>query len=135
MALPSLNNKTAIGNLSLDDKASIISSLVHSGKLQLANYGAINFNQTVNTETGTATKEGGESFGGQAITNALSQIRNSISALSSTITNFLQSSMTEKQVAENFAEAIPKDIKTDTEDKIVVGFGGVNSTLLKILEK
>lgn len=121
MALPALNNKTALGNLSLDDKASIISSLVHSGKLQLANYGNINFNQNVAVSGGTATKEGGGTD--SSITNTmirvLEQIRDSITNLNTNIASFIESSKIEKEVAQNLIEA-----QQNIGDAKVPGEGG-----------
>lgn len=130
MALPSLDNKTSIGNLSLDDKASIISSLVRSDKLQLANYGAINFNQNV-TVTGTATREGGEGFNGNVVISILTELKNSILGLSSDIKNFISSSETEKQVSQNFMEAVAKDIKSKGEEENSGGARGFNEATFK----
>lgn len=107
MALPALNNQSTIGNLSLDDKASIITSLVRSGKLQLANYGSINFNQTVAVSGNTATKESGgiTSAVGETTIRMLEQIRDSIMDLSSNIINYLESSKIDRQVTQNLLEA------------------------------
>lgn len=131
MALPSLDNKTTIGNLSLDDKASIISSLVRSDKLQLANYGAINFNQNV-TVTGTATREGSDGgFGGNVVISILTELKNAILGLSSDIKNFISSSETEKQVSQNFLEAVAKDVKSKSEEEEARGSRGFDEATFK----
>ena len=149
MALPSLDNKTTIGQLSLDDKASIITSLVQSGKLGLSNYGAINFNQNVSVQ-GTATREGGSA--GSDFTAGLNEIKNSILGLTANISEFINKFVQEKQVSDNFMEAVARDVKSKGEERetsgesailrlqkpfenVAEGLNGVNKTLKEMAEK
>jgi|694.fasta_scaffold00420_44 uncharacterized protein (TIGR02594 family) len=144
MALPALNNKNAIGNLSLDDKSQILTSLVQSGKLQLVNYGAINLNQNV-TSNATATKENSSNYFGEAMVRALENIKGLLFDLNNNILRYIETTSTSQQVTQNLLESKAKDIEvTKTAGGIGIGkenlekfykiFESMNNGILKLSE-
>jgi uncharacterized protein YcbK (DUF882 family) len=144
MALPALNNQNAIGNLSLDDKSQILTSLVQSGKLQLVNYGAINLNQNV-TSNATATKENSSNYFGEAMVRALENIKGLLFDLNNNILRYIETTTTSQQVTQNLLESKAKDMEvTKTEGGIGIGkenlekfykiFESMNNGILKLSE-
>lgn len=142
MALPALNNQNAIGNLSLDDKSQILTSLVQSGKLQLVNYGAINLNQNV-TSNATATKENSSNYFGEAMVRALENIKGLLFDLNNNILRYIETTTTSQQVTQNLLESKAKDMEvTKTEGGIGIGkenlekfykiFESMNNGILKL---
>jgi uncharacterized protein (TIGR02594 family) len=144
MALPALNNKNAIGNLSLDDKSQILTSLVQSGKLQLVNYGAINLNQNV-TSNATTTKENSSNYFGEAMVRALENIKGLLFDLNNNILRYIETTTTSQQVTQNLLESKAKDMEvTKTEGGVGIGkenlekfykiFESMNNGILKLSE-
>ena len=144
MALPALNNQNAIGNLSLDDKSQILTSLVQSGKLQLVNYGAINFNQNINSNA-TATKENSSNYFGEAMVRALENIKDILFDLNNNILRYIETTATSQQVTQNLLESKAKDLEvTKTDGGIGIGkenlekfykiFESMNNGILKLSE-
>lgn len=144
MALPALNNQNAIGNLSIDDKSQILTSLVQSGKLQLVNYGSINFNQNINSNA-TATKENSSNYFGDAMIRALENIKGILFDLNNSILRYIETTSTSQQVTQNLLESKARDIEvTKTEGGVGIGkenlekfykiFESMNSGIIKLSE-